>query len=217
MLNVKRRRLFLARPVGLVIAAAALVLGGRPASAAEKEYTYEITPFYGVMGGGSFDDTTDGTKRNLKDAGAWGIVFNFDAQDHRQYEIFYGKQSTSIKGATPIDLDIQFLQIGGTVMWPDNEHVIPYFLATAGAAKLTPDGTGLDSTTRLAFTFGGGLKIPIVKHVGLRLEARGYATVLNSSGDIFCNSNSGTGTCAIRAHSSTLVQYSTTAGVVVGF
>jgi opacity protein-like surface antigen len=216
MLNAKSRRLFPARPVSMAVVAAVLALGGRSANAAD-EYNYEITPFYGVMGGGSFEDATDGTKRDLKDGGAWGLAFNFAEQEHRQYEIFYAKQSTSIKGTTPFDLDIQYLQVGGTVMWADREHVIPYIVATVGAARLSPDAAGLDSTTRVAFTFGGGLRIPIVKHVGLRLEARGYASLLNGSGDVFCDSSPPTATCTIRAHSSTLIQYSATAGVIVGF
>jgi opacity protein-like surface antigen len=216
----RERNQVLAWPITVVIGAAAFAFGGQSASAAEEgrpEYRYEITPYYGVMGGGGFEDTADGSKRNLKDDSMWGLVFNFDAGGDRQYEIFYGKQSTAIKGAAPIDLDVQFLQIGGTVMWPDNKYVIPYIVGTVGGARLSPDGEGLDSTMRVAFTFGGGLKIPIVNHVSARLEARGYATLMNSSGEVFCRSNEGTGTCAIRAHGSTLLQYSVTAGVAIGF
>ena len=49
-------------------------------------------------------------------------------------------------GVKPFDMDVEYLQVGGTVSYPDAEHVIPYFGMTVGAARFSP--TGRVSTTK---------------------------------------------------------------------
>jgi opacity protein-like surface antigen len=197
----------------LVLAAAAA-----PASAAEQDYAqFEITPFYGYMAGGEFERPVTNTDRDLDENNDFGVIFNSAVEQWRHYELLYASQSTEIGGTVPIDLDVQYLQIGGTVSNPDAEHVIPYFGITVGGARFSPDQSGFSDETKLAFTVGAGFKVPITEHIGVRFDARAFVSLLDTDGNIFCVSDNGVGTCAIRTKSDTFLQYHAALGLIVGF
>jgi hypothetical protein len=199
-------------------ASALVVLAATPARAAEppRYNQFEITPFVGWQGGGTFEDPTDASDRDLDSATSFGVIADAAAESWRHYELLYSHQSTTVQGAIPIDMDIQYLQIGGIVSYEDAERVIPYFGMTFGAAQFSPDGPGLGDETKLAFSVGGGLRIPITEHLGVRFDARAFITLLDTSGSIFCVSSGGA-TCRISAKSDTFVQYGASLGVVFGF
>lgn len=200
------------------VASLALATAAAPASAAEPDYPqFEITPFYGYMAGGEFEDPSTNTDRDLDENNNFGVIFNSALEQWRHYELLYASQSTEIDGTLPIDLDVQYLQIGGTVSNPDAEHVIPYFGITVGAARFSPDQSGFDDETKLAFTVGAGFKVPITEHIGVRFDARAFVSLLDTDGNIFCVSDNGVGTCAIRTKSDTFLQYHAALGLIVGF
>jgi len=180
---------------------------------------FEITPFVGEMGGGKFQDATTTSDRDVEGDTDFGVIFNVNADSYeRQYEFLYARQSTSVEGVAPLDMDIQYLQIGGIVNFTDTSRfVIPYFGLTVGGTRFEPDINGLDSATKLSFSAGGGLKIPVTDHIGIRLDARAFVTVMNGSADIFCASGSSGGACLIRSQSDTFVQYHIGLGVIAGF
>jgi opacity protein-like surface antigen len=201
--------------LGLVLLAAA---GSASAQQPPDQYSsWEFTPFYGYMGGGAFEDSTTNTDRDLDEDNSLGLIINAAADQWRHYEFMYVKQGTSLEGTVPMDLDVEYLQIGGTVSYQDTETVIPYFGMTVGASRFSPDGAGLDDETRFAFSVGGGFKVPITDHFGVRFDARAFVSLLNSDGSIFCASDSSGGTCAIRTKSDTFVQYQAALGVTFGF
>lgn len=188
------------------------------AGEAEREYNrYELTPFGGYISGGEFEDPTDSTDRDLDEGSAYGLFVDIADEHWRHYEIFYTDMDTEVEGATPLDMQVQYLQIGGIVSHPDARYAIPYFGLTVGAARFSPDEPGLDDETELAFSVGGGLRFPITDHFGVRFDARAFVTVLESEGDLFCVSDDGTGTCRIRAKSDTFLQYAASLGVTIGF
>ncbi len=205
---------------GSMAAVAALLLLASPARAAEpqKVHTndFEFTPFVGYMAGGEFEDPTDNSDRDLDEDSAFGLIVNAAVDDWRHYEFLYTKQSTSVDGTTPIDMDVEYLQIGGIVSYPDASRVIPYFGLTVGAARFSPDAPGFDDETKLAASVAGGVRVPITDHFGVRLDLRAFITVLDTDGDLFCVSDGGL-TCNIRAKSDTFLQYSANLGVTIGF
>jgi len=212
--HISPRRLSL----GLALLGFAAGASAQPPEQPEQGYNaFEITPFYGYMAGGEFEDPTTNTDRDLDEDNNFGVIFNAAVDEWRHYELLYSTQSTSVQGTTPMDLDVEYLQIGGTVSSPDAERVIPYFGLTVGAARFAPDMSGLDDETKLAFSIAGGFKVPITDHIGLRFDARAFVTVLDTDGNFFCVSDSGGGACAIRAKSDTFLQYSAGLGLTVGF
>lgn len=205
---------------GAAAAAATLCLS-LPAQAADevREYNnFEITPFVGYLAGGEFEDPVDNSTRDLDAGSDFGIIMDAAADWWRHYEMLYLRQSTTVDGVEPFDMDVEYLQFGGTVSYPDAEytHVIPYFGMTIGAARFSPDGSGLDDETKFAATMGGGLRIPINKRFGVRLDLRVFGTVLDSESDIFCVSSAGL-TCRVKAKGDFFVQYAANLGVTIGF
>jgi Outer membrane protein beta-barrel domain len=202
------------------VAAAALLLclASRAQAADPPQHTnfWEFTPFAGFTAGGEFEDPADGSDRDLDEDSSFGLIVNAAVDDWRHYELLYSTQSTSVDGATPIDMDVQYLQIGGIVSHPDATRVIPYFGLTVGAARFSPDAPGLDDETKLAASIAGGFRVPITDHFAVRLDLRAFVTVLDTDGDLFCVSAGGA-TCAISAKSDTFLQYSAALGVTVGF
>lgn len=184
---------------------------------AEPYKDWEITPFIGFMAGGEFEDAATNTDRNVDEDNDFGVIFNAAVDHWRHYELLYVQQGTQIGGASPFDLDVQYLQIGGTVMYQDAERVFPYFGITVGGARFSPDGPGLDDETKFAFSVGAGFKVPITEHLGVRFDARGFVSLLDTDGNIFCASNNGAGTCAIRTKSDTFFQYHAALGLIFAF
>lgn len=204
---------------GVIAGVAASCLGIGSAAAADESSgynRYEITPFVGYMAGGEFEDPTDGSERDLDADTNFGVIMNIAADPWRHYELLYSNQSTQLDGVTTLDMDVQYLQIGGTVSHPDATHAIPYFGITVGAAQFSPDETGLDDETELAFTVGGGMRIPVTDNIGIRFDARAFITLLDGDSEIFCVSSEGA-TCAIRTKSDTFLQYAASLGVTIGF
>jgi opacity protein-like surface antigen len=203
---------------GSVVAAAVLCLASPARAQEQREYNqFEFTPFLGQMAGGEFEDPTDDSDRDLDADTDFGIFVDAATDWWRHYEMLYVSQSTRVKGVTPFDLDVQYLQFGGIVAYPDSSHrVIPYFGMTVGASRFSPDGSGLDDETKFAFTIGGGVRVPINDHFGVRLDLRAFGTVLDSESDLFCVSDGGL-TCRIKAKGDFLLQYSANLGVIIGF
>jgi len=200
--------------------AAVLLLAAAPARAEEpKEYNnWEFTPFVGYMAGGEFEDPTDDSTRDLQAGTSYGLIIDAAAEWWRHYEMLYLRQSTEVGGFDKFDMDVEYLQFGGTVMYPDTEatHVIPYIGMTVGAARFSPNQAGLDDETKFAFTLGGGLRVPLTERFSVRLDLRAYATVMNADSEIFCVSSGGA-TCRIKVKSDLFLQYAANLGFTVGF
>ena len=209
-------------PRRILVSVAGIALFAAAATAAAQDrsedyYDFEITPFYGYVAGGEFEDTVSGSDRDLDEGNNIGVIFNAAVDEWRHYELLYSTQSTELDGTTPMDVDVQYLQFGGTVSNPDAERVIPYFGLTVGGARFSPDQAGFDDETKLAFSIAGGLRVPVTEHFGLRFDARAFVTLLDTDGNIFCVSDAGGGACSIRTKSDTLLQYSASLGVTVRF
>lgn len=205
---------------GLMVAGLGAATVAQAADSARPVHNYEVTPFAGYMAGGEFEDPADSTDRDLDADNNLGLLLNATAGGDywRHYELLYSTQSTQLDGVTApkLDMDVQYLQIGGTVSNPDAENVIPYFGLTIGATQLSPDESGLDDETKFSFTVGAGVRVPITDRIGVRFDARAFVTLLDSDGEIFCVSSGGA-TCRVRVSSDTFVQYAAALGLIIGF
>lgn len=205
---------------GPLLITAGLLMAAR-ASAAEtaamSSSRFQVTPFLGYAFGGDFEDPTDGAERSLDEDVNFGLFFDIADDPWRHYEFLYSRQSTQVGGTTPVDMDVQYLHVGGIVSNPDAVHVIPYFGLTIGAARFSPDGPDLDDATKLSFSVGGGARIPFTDHFGLRLDLRAFITLLDEDGSLFCRSGTQGASCRIVAKSDTFLQYSASLGVTFAF
>jgi opacity protein-like surface antigen len=64
----------------------------------------------------------------------------------------------------------------------------PFVLFGAGATNLAPDRSHVNSITRFAWVFGGGVKYNFSKHLGARLQAKWSPTYINTTTEgVWCN------------------------------
>jgi opacity protein-like surface antigen len=204
--------------IAALIACCGWLMPAAQAQSADEPNDFEITPFFGWMTGGGFEDPATGTGLDVESDTSYGIFLNMRADvPERQYELLYARQSTAVEKVA-MDLDVHYLQIGGTVAYPQAEHVIPYFGATIGAAWFKPDLPGLDDETKAALSVGGGARFPITDHFGIRFDVRAFITLLQNDSKIFCVSDpANTSGCVIKPKSDTFIQYTGSLGVSFAF
>ena len=193
-----------------------------PVAAEEKPSRFELTPFAGYQFGGEFELEGSDTELELDEAQSFGLILNMDIDADRQYEFYYSRQETELdnKGLflnePVLDLDVEYLHVGGTVAFA-GDSVRPYVVGTIGLSRFDPQGSGLDSETFFSFSFGGGAKFFADKRVGLRLEGRFFATLIDSDTEIFCRSGADTNFCAVKVDGDLLLQWQAMAGLVFRF
>ena len=177
----------------------------------------EITPYAGYTIGGSFDDNNTGATLDVREGGSFGLVLSLPDTPETQYELFYGFQGTKVTGGgtfggeTLFDLDIHYLHVGGTYMFT-GETVRPFISGGLGATHLVPHGSGMNPKTCFSLSLGGGARIPISGHVGLRFEGRGFLTILPDTTEIFCVSSGGAA-CRVSVSGDVLGQVLLMAGI----
>lgn len=175
----------------------------------------EISPAFGYRFGGEFTDQTTDQDVDVKEAATYGLAIDFEYAFDRMVEVYYSKQSTEIDDISPaLDLDIEYFQIGGVSEYELDDYT-PYLLGTLGAARFSPGGD-LDSETRFAFTFGGGVKWFFNEHWAAKVEGRAFFTLFDTDTQVFCVSSGGA-TCLFRTSGSVIWQLEANAGVVFRF
>lgn len=187
------------------------------AAAAGAETRFAVTPLAGYGDGGAFRDTTDGSSIDLEGGGSYALALNMAAVEDGEYELFYSRRSSQLDASQPVDIDVEYLHIGGTTPLGDGARVSPYFGAGVGATRFSPEPATLKDATRWSLSLATGMKVALSEHFGLRFELRGYATWLNGRTDLLCVSNSGGAACTIEAKGDTLLQYEALGGVSFKF
>ncbi len=187
---------------------------------ARGDWGVELTPFAGFRLGGDFTDNTTGLDLDVDEGESFGLILGLQATHESDYELFYSLQRTELEGEeilsgdTVFELDIHYLHIGGTYLFP-GEKVRPFIGGGLGLTYFSPDESGVDSEIYFSLSLGGGAKIPISKRLGLRFEGRGFLTILPDDTEIFCVSSGGAA-CAVRVNGDVFGQVEFLAGISFG-
>jgi opacity protein-like surface antigen len=190
-----------------------------PEQSTLQPLTFEVTPYLGYRFGGSFKLIDTGAQADVNSHVSYALALDLSANEATQYELFYSRQSTTISGPslTPSDMTIEYLHVGGTVLLENSQHFLPYLIGGAGVTRFSPNSPLGHDSTYFSASLGAGLRIPFNPHFSLRLEARGFATILNSNGSIFCRSDQTGGVCRIHERGSSFIQGDLLAGVAYTF
>lgn len=192
------------------------------ASAQGKAFKFEITPFSGYRFGGHFEEKDGSGEFELSESDAQGITLNILANPNGQWELLYAHQGTELAtqelfaSDSLIDLDVEYLQFGGTYLF-DGNGVRPFIALTLGVSQFDPQLPEYDSETFFSASFAGGLHLSANNRIGVRLEGRVYTTFVTSDSNIFCSSVGGAGTCLIQIDGTTVNQWEVRAGLVFRF
>ena len=186
------------------------------AAYAQQEQTrFELTPFAGYTVGGEVENSSLGETLELEDDASFGVILNIRHSSNTQWEILYSRQATKLNPGM-LDLDAHYLQAGGTYLG-GGDYARPYLALTLGASHFEPGLGGVSSETFFAFSVGAGFHFRPNARLGMRLEARGYGTLLESDSDLFCRTGPDQNICVIQADGKVLWQLQTFAGIVFRF
>jgi opacity protein-like surface antigen len=181
--------------------------------------TLEFTPFAGHRFGGAFEFDNRYNNINLENSADWGFTISRSASDYTRYEFLYSHQDTSLADTTDpnnaFGLDIHYLHLGGTVdVYSDysQEKITPYITGGLGMTIMNPSHQGYDDETRFSLSVGGGLKWYPTQRLGIRLEMRGYSTLIDSSETLFCDPG-----CNLTIEGDAFPQFETNLGLIFSF
>ena len=197
------------------------------APAAARSQTVEITPLVGYRVGGGFA-TLVGTDPEavivdyeVEDAASFGAHLGFRVSHDGEVEVLYSRQETRLAtdglftGAPLFDLALETWHAGGNYLFSEEgSRVRPYIGMGLGVTRLLPEPAGLRDETRFSASFAAGAKVWLGRHFGLRVEARGFFTFLESDRETFCETGEG---CQIHAEGSDISQVEARAGLVLRF
>lgn len=208
-------------PVLFAMLLAAGLLMSVPAQAGQ----FEVTPFAGYTGGGNFTNAATGQSLSLDETASYGILLGFrQAPDPKQpgtswIELYLSRQQTQLRagqglfGGNPVlDLDIEYYHLGGTYGQAEGK-VQPFVAGGFGATRMVPQQYGLSAETQFSLNLGGGVKWYLTERVGLRFEGRWFATLVSSSGGIFCSN----GACLVTVQGDAFTQFTANAGLILAF
>jgi opacity protein-like surface antigen len=183
---------------------------------------FSLTPFGGYTFGGEFKDEEDSLTVEVDDAAHFGLIFNIRESANTQWEIFYSRQqseadTSEVSAAQPrVDIDVQYLHIGGTYV-ADGNRARPFLAATIGGTRFDPDPLTFDSENFFSFGIGAGWQLQPSERLGVRLEGRALGTFLRSDTALFCETGPQENVCAIAADSDLYWQFQTSLGLVFRF
>jgi hypothetical protein len=203
---------------GCIFAAIAGIAAMGTVSAAEPP-GFEISGFGAYRFGGDFETEATGRSVDLDDGGGWGLGLARYRDPVSFYEFLYSTQRAPLDRADPavggVNVTTEYFQIGGTLLFPQNQGVVPYFSATIGLTRLK--ASGYSAETDFSGSLGGGVRVPINDHLSLIFGVRGYLTLVDSDTGFFCSSVNGQARCLVRTSGSTFLQGEATAGLALRF
>jgi hypothetical protein len=162
-----------------------------PVAAAAQAGRVEITPFAGYRLEGDFDDPDGdfvelGENARVDEGSVYGVVVDIPLSSNWTLELLGNRQETAFIADDGLlspdrelgDLTLTMVHAGIAFEWGAG-HVRPFLSLTGGVTRLEPKFSRLDAENRLSGSFGGGVKIFLSEHLGLRLDGRGYWTDLD--------------------------------------
>jgi hypothetical protein len=191
------------------------------AATAEPLPAFQVGLNGGYRMGGSFEDQDSGANRDLDESGSFAIALElrYGKGDDRFYQLWYSHQTTDVDDGTggTVDVDVEYLHIGGTLPFGGWERAQPYFAMGAGVTRFSASGPDADDRTKFSGSAALGLEVPLGRNAALRFEGRGYITFTDTDTSFFCASDNGEGVCRIVASGSTVFQGEMLAGILVRF
>jgi opacity protein-like surface antigen len=170
----------------VVLAVVSLALLGSSAAFAQEgpAWTHgEVS----IQGTGFFtkDSQGNGVSQHSTDTGGFLIGYRYHFNRWFAAEANYGYARNTQQNFTaggPFNVQANVHQATGAfvVTLPGSSRINPYVLAGAGALVFDPTNNAGQSVSgalqqaKAAFVYGGGADFPLMRHVALRAEYRGY-------------------------------------------
>jgi hypothetical protein len=187
-----------------------------PASAAAQ--TVEIAPVGGYRFGGGFFERVTQQPVDLDGAPAVGVVVNVPLRDGLFVEALVTHQDAGVTvpqsasgPATRWRIIVDHFQAGGLQEFGAGGRARPFLTGLLGLTRYAAEG---DNEIRFTASAGVGVKLMPVPHVGVRLDGRVFATLVEAEGRAIACSP---GICLVGFDVDIVWQAEFTVGLVVAF
>jgi hypothetical protein len=159
---------------------------------------FELTPFLGFRYGGTiFANQTSLFNEDVQVASApnYGANFAIPIGNGMKVELMVNRQDTHFTSnggglfspsANLADFHVTYFHGGLQIPFDVSRQATPYIVVSAGIANLDPVVQGVSADNRFSASGGIGVKVPVNRNLGLRIEARGYFTSLGSNSCSSC-------------------------------
>src|SRR5690606_4282765 len=137
----------------------------------------EVTPFAAWRAGGEFrsgaQDGATGAGVDTRDGSGWGLDVGWYRDAGSFYELLYSRRDAGLRSADEslagVDLTIEYLQFGGTLLLPQPRGFSGYVSLTVGVARFGASSGAYDSDSKPSGSIGGGFRWPVTAnlHAGL--------------------------------------------------
>ena len=163
-----------------------------------------VSVFGGYAVSEGIENDTTGERASVKSGAAFGVAGDYDLDSARQVQLFYGQQSTSLDpggGRAALRLRRALSASWWNLFFRRADRPRAVRGRGLGVTHFSPNMSGLSSETKASMNVGFGYLWPIGSAVAVRAEARGFFTLLNSSGGLFCS-----GGCVVFLSGDSFVQ-----------
>ena len=196
----------------ILVAAIACASGAAPLQA----QSLEVAPFGGVRFGGGLFEASTGRPVDTDGAPAVGVTVDIPLSAGLQIEAAFSHQQATVRlpgafgPATRVHVTVDHWQAGGLQEYL-NGRARPFLTGVLGLTRYASSG---DNEVRFTAGAGGGVKIFPAPHIGVRLDGRVFATIVDADGTALACANQ---TCLLALHVNVAWQAELTAGLVVRF
>lgn len=202
--------------LGTTFGLALLLLGTDPA-AAQTSDRVELSAFAGYRFGGDFYEIASGRPVDADGAPSFGLVLNIPFTVDTQIEALVTHQqarftlpATTGAPETRLHVTVDHYQVGGLTEL-GGPAVRPFLTGLLGLSRYEASG---DNEVRVSGSVGGGVKLFPNPRIGVRLDGRVFATLVDANFDALACSP---GICLGSIDAWIVWQAEFTAGVVVRF
>jgi len=161
------------------------------APAARGQRGIEVTPFFGGQINGGVDLATARFNRlDVQNGLNYGVIAGYSIGNYTAVEFMWNhNQANTVAQPTGGGVDLRVFSLHTNQYLGDfvvhfksgENRLRPFALVGAGVTNLAPDRSQVNSTTRFAWVFGGGIKYKLSKHLAVRLQAKWSPTYINTA------------------------------------
>jgi hypothetical protein len=202
---------------GHAIAAAIALLLVIGLAAVASAQAVEVAPFAGYRFGGDLFELAVSERLDLDGAPVFGAAVNVEIDDGLSFEGLYTRQQADVdvpgsafRPASRVRAVVDHWLAGGRQEFGDGS-ARPFLTGLVGFTRF---GAAGDDEIRFAVAAGGGVRLRLQRHVGLRLDSRVFTTFVDvDARAVAC----GEGTCFVGLNVNVVWQLEFTAGLVIAF
>ena len=194
---------------------------GPGAAQARPPAQFEISPFAAYRLGGDLRPAPEAAASEVRDGSGWGASLGWYRDAESFYELLYSRRVADLggqaMGAVAGELTLEYLHIGGTLLFPQPAGHRGFVSGTLGLTRLGARPGGYAAENKLSASLGGGLRFPMADRLEATLGVRGYWTLVDADTRIVCLSDQGQAGCLLRTSGSSLWELEAFAGLTLRF